>query len=102
MIRNTEADKHWLKEEEEGGDSSDDKEPEGSEAGQETARKEGKILMNLVAVVKLKTTQVKLKFAVQNTLVLILKKIDVISGKGSQKPEKLRLFPQNHNNLGGI
>ena len=75
MIRNAEAGKHWLKDEEEGGDSSDDEEPEGSEAGQEPAMEEGKIsnrvkiLMNLVAVVKLKTTQVKLKFAVQNTLV---------------------------------
>ena len=43
MIRNTEAGKHWLKKEEEGGDSSDDKEPEGSEAGQEPAREEGEI-----------------------------------------------------------
>ena len=43
MIRNTEAGKHWLKEEEEGGVSSDDKEPEGSEAGQEPAREEGEI-----------------------------------------------------------
>ena len=43
MIRNTEADKHWLKEEEEGVESSDDEEPEGSEAGQEPAREEGEI-----------------------------------------------------------
>ena len=43
MIRNTEAGKHWLKEEEEGGVSSDVEEPEGSEAGQEPAREEGKI-----------------------------------------------------------
>ena len=43
MIRNTEADKHWLKEEEEGVESSDDEEPEGSEARQEPAMEEGKI-----------------------------------------------------------
>ena len=43
MRRNTEAGKHWLKEEEEGVESSDDEEPEGSEARQEHAMEEGKI-----------------------------------------------------------
>ena len=43
MIKNTEPGKHWLRGRRKGCNSSDDEEPEVSEAGQEPAREEGEI-----------------------------------------------------------
>ena len=74
MIRNTEAGKHWLKEEERAVIPVMTRSLKAVKLGRSLQGKvrfqtRVKILMNLVAVVKLNSIQVKLKFAVQNTLV---------------------------------
>ena len=75
MIRNTKAGKHWLKEEERVVipvmTSSLKAVKLGRSLQEKRARFQNrvKILLNLVAVVKLNSIQVELKFAVQNTLV---------------------------------
>ena len=75
MIRNTEAGKHWLKEEERALIPVMMSRLKAVKLGRSLQEKRArfqtrvKILMNLVAVVKLNSIQVKLKFAVQNTLV---------------------------------
>ena len=75
MMRNTEAGKHWLKEEERAVIPVTTSRLKAVKLGRRLQEKRTrfqtrvKILMNLVAVVKLNSIQVKLKFAVQNTLV---------------------------------
>ena len=75
MIRNTEAGKHWLKEEERAVIPVMTRILKAVKLGKSLQGKKArfqtqmKILMNLIAVVKLNSIQVKLKFAVQNTLV---------------------------------
>ena len=75
MIRNTGAGKHWLKEEEMAVIPVMARSLKAVKLGRSLQGKKVrfqtrvKILMNLVAVVKQNKIQVKLKFAVQNTLV---------------------------------
>ena len=75
MIRNTKGGKHWLKEEERALIPVMMSRLKAVKLGRSLQEKRArfqtrvKILMNPVAVVKLNSIQVKLKFAVQNTLV---------------------------------
>ena len=68
MIRNTEAGKHWPKKEERVVIPVMTRSLKVVKLGR-SLQTRVKILMNLVAVVKLNSIQVKLRFAVQNTLV---------------------------------